>query len=76
MPYSPSVQHAKNTDIMVQCENCAKWRLIFSKKKLTKREGQQLNSILDDVSFTCGLTFGMYYHFFAFNFSQGARETV
>ena len=30
MLYSPSIQHAKNTNLMVQCEECSKWRLIFA----------------------------------------------
>jgi hypothetical protein len=59
MPYTPSVQHAKNTDIMVQCESCDKWRLVFSKKKLTQQQKQRVNTLLEDVSFTCGMTFGM-----------------
>eukprot|EP00111_Clytia_hemisphaerica_P022406 TCONS_00065858-protein len=36
--FSPSKQHAKNTDTMLQCEECDKWRLVFSKKKITKAQ--------------------------------------
>ena len=28
---SPSVQHALNTGITVQCEECDTWRVVFSK---------------------------------------------
>ena len=51
--FSPSQQHVKN----VQCEECDKWRLQFCKHKLTVQEVADLQSILDDVSYTCGTTF-------------------
>ena len=31
MPFSLSVQHVKEADIMVQCEECETWRLVYSK---------------------------------------------
>jgi len=30
------------------------WRLLYSQKKLAKRDRHDLQSILEDVSFTCG----------------------
>ena len=57
LPFSPSVQHAKNTDTMVQCEECDSWRLVFSKKKLPNTARSTLQSILEDVSYTCGSSF-------------------
>ena len=35
LSFSPSVQHAWNTDTMVQCDECSMWRLVFSKRKLS-----------------------------------------
>ncbi len=32
LPSSPSVQHALNTNIVVQCDECDMWRLVFSKR--------------------------------------------
>ena len=61
LPFSPSVQHAKNTDIMLQCEDCDKWRLVFSKKKLKGDQKRQLNQLLDDIEYTCGVLFGEFY---------------
>ena len=29
LSFSLSVQHAKNTDTMIQCEECGMWRLVF-----------------------------------------------
>jgi len=61
MKFSPSVQHAKNTGVMLQCEDCDKWRLAFSKTKLNKVKREQLEGVLADVSFTCGFLFGTFY---------------
>lgn len=54
LSFSPSVQHAKNTDTMIQCEECDMWRLVFSKKKLSVAARTTLQSILEEVSYTCG----------------------
>jgi len=58
--FSPSQQHAKNTDIMLQCDDCEKWQLVFSKKKLTNKMKETLNEFLADVSYTCGFMFGKF----------------
>lgn len=60
MPFSPSVQHCRNTDTMVQCAQCDKWRLVFSKKKLNNHQRNQLAELLADVEYTCGFVFGEY----------------
>ncbi len=46
LSYSPSIQHAKNTNVMVQCEECLMWRLVFSKKKLTLPQKKSLEKML------------------------------
>ncbi len=53
IPFSPSIQHVKNADIMIQCEECQMWRLVYSKYKL-KSERTILNQALENFSFTCG----------------------
>ena len=35
LSYGPSKQHATNVGVVVQCEECNKWRLMFSKRKLS-----------------------------------------
>ncbi|XP_064646150.1 uncharacterized protein LOC135499336 [Lineus longissimus] len=57
IPFSPSVQHVRNADVMVQCSECDKWRLVFAKKKLQPAKKRQLEEILEDVEFTCGVLF-------------------
>ena len=54
LPFSASVQHVKNVDIMLQCDECCKWRLLYCKFKLTRKERADLQTGLQDVSFTCG----------------------
>ena len=33
IPFSPVVQHAKNTDISITCASCGKPRVVYSKLK-------------------------------------------
>ena len=44
----------KNADIMVQCQECEMWRLVYSKYKLTTAERATLNQALEELIFTCG----------------------
>lgn len=53
-PFSVSIQHVKNVNIMVQCEECEMWRLVYSKSKLSVTERASLQQALDDVTYTCG----------------------
>ena len=54
LPFYPSVQHVKNTEMMLQCEECGQWQLIYARKKLTRPQKQQLERVLDNISFSCG----------------------
>lgn len=54
--YSPSKQHATNVGVVIQCEECSKWRLMFSKRKLSLHQQQQLRNIVSDLSYSCGAT--------------------
>ena len=54
LSFSPCVQHINNTGTVIQCEECNMWRLVFSKRKLSVGT---LQSILEDVSYTCGASF-------------------
>ena len=59
LPYTPSVQHVRNARMMLQCEECDLWRLIFSKRKLSVSDRAELQATLDDVAYTCGATLDM-----------------
>ena len=55
--FSPSQQHVKNVGLLLQCDECEKWRLLFCKHKLSVQETTDLEGILEDVSYTCGTSF-------------------
>ena len=57
LPFNVTQQHVRNVSILIQCEECEMWRLLFSKSKLSSQCKVKLNSILEDVSYTCGATF-------------------
>ena len=54
LPELSSVQHARNVGLMVQCEECEMWRLIYRRQKLPARLRTKLETILVDYTFTCG----------------------
>ena len=39
----------RNAGVLVQCDECDKWRLLFSKRKLSARERTQLQGTIDDL---------------------------
>ena len=43
--------------LLLQCEECNMWRLLFSRHKLHYPEIVELGKILDDISYTCGVSF-------------------
>lgn len=47
LPFYATVQHVKNTGLVVQCEECQMWRIVFSKYKLTAEQQVRLNKVLD-----------------------------
>ncbi len=54
LPFYASVQHVNNCKLMVLCENCDLWRLIFSKYKLKPDQKVRLQQLLYTVSYSCG----------------------
>ena len=54
LPFQASVQHVKNAMLMLQCEECEMWRLIFSKFKLDQRKKKHLQKALEQFTYTCG----------------------
>ena len=45
--FTPSQQHAKNVGVLLQCDECDKWQ---------KLNSLELESIIDDISYTCGFS--------------------
>ena len=51
LPFLASVQHV---DLILQCDECSMWRLLYSRFKLTRKARADLQVAIDDISFTCG----------------------
>ena len=48
------LQHVKNANLILECEECGIWRLIYAKTKLTKARSANLQAALEGMSFSCG----------------------
>ena len=57
MGFSPSAQYAKNVGTVIQCGECNKWRVLYSKSKLNNEESAKLSRFLDGIQYTCGDSF-------------------
>ena len=54
MPFSPSLNKAKNVKMVVQCEECLKWRVFYAARSLKSRQRLKLKKNLDVLSYSCG----------------------
>ena len=54
LPFSASIQHVKNIDMMLMCDECEMWRLLYAKRKLKKHERIEVEQGLNGLSFSCG----------------------
>ena len=54
LPFYASVQHMRNVELMLMCDECEMWHLLYSKRKLKPQERQELQQSLDGMSFSCG----------------------
>ena len=54
LPFTASIQHVKNVNMVIQCEECQMWRVIYSKYKLKAEEKKALQKALEGMSYTCG----------------------
>ena len=56
LPFTASIQHVRNVNFIVQCEQCGMWRLIYSPNKLKTEDKRLLERKLDNFAFSCGTT--------------------
>ena len=50
-----TLKHVKNANIMLMCDECSLWRLLYSCNSLSDEERQKVQDSLGSVSFTCGV---------------------
>ena len=72
LPLYASVQHVKNAQLMVQCEECNMWRLVYSKYKLSVAERNQLQQLLNGHLFL--FSWGQTSIFTSWRWIQGCRN--
>ena len=44
----------RNTGMMLMCDECGMWRLVYATRKILADEKRLLESALDGLSFSCG----------------------
>ena len=54
LPFVASVQHLRNVSLMIQCEECGMWCLLYSPRKLSSIARQEPVTILDDTHLHVG----------------------
>ncbi len=54
LPFHGVLQHVKNVNMMLECEECGMWRLLYARRKLKAAQRRDLEHALEDWTFTCG----------------------
>ena len=54
LPFNASLQDVKNSSLMLMCEECGMWRLVYATRKLSAQERRVVEASLDGLSFSCG----------------------
>ena len=57
MPFPPSAQYAKNVKVLLQCGECLKWRVLYSKHSLKKQQREELEILVENIEYSCGSVF-------------------
>lgn len=54
LPFHGKLQHVKNANFMIECDECGMWRLVYSLRKLNSSQRSSLEKSLSGMSFSCG----------------------
>src|SRR5688572_4001350 len=55
--FDPTAQFVRNVGTVIECCECNKWRVLYSKSKLSPFELSILERYLDTIQYTCGDSF-------------------
>jgi len=55
--FGPTGQFVRNVGIVIECNECNKWRVLYSKSKLSPFEVSTLERYLDAIQYICGDSF-------------------
>ena len=53
LPFHGKLQYVRNADLMLECEECGLWRLIYAKHKLSSNQHKVVQDLLEEMSFSC-----------------------
>ena len=53
LPFHGKLQHVNNAGLMIECDECGMWRLVYSTHKLIATQRKSLEKALDGLSFSC-----------------------
>ena len=56
IPFKLIKQHASNTGLIIDCNECSKPRLVYTAKRLTEAEKKLFNRVMNDMMHTGGTT--------------------
>lgn len=54
LPFHGKLQHVKNANLMIECDECGMWRLVYALRKLNSTQCLSLQNSLSGMSFSCG----------------------
>ena len=57
LPFHGKLHYIKNANLMLECEECGMWQLIYAKTKLTNAQSANLQAALEAMSFSVRLHF-------------------
>ena len=57
MDFSPTAQFAKNVRTVVKCTECNKPRVLYVRQKISDDQYQLLQTFIDSIEYSCGVTF-------------------
>ena len=49
MGFKSSAQNCKNVGTLIQCGECDKWHVLYSKSKLSSQDKEELAQFLDEI---------------------------
>ncbi len=54
LPFHGKLQHVKNANLMIECEEYGMWRLVYALRKLNSTQRSSFQNSLSGISFSCG----------------------
>ncbi|PKC00831.1 hypothetical protein RhiirA5_427645 [Rhizophagus irregularis] len=76
MGLRPSAQYCKNVGTLIQCGECDKWRVIYSKSKLSSHETNNTLTCNSPIEIPYLIFNGMFKKALCFNCEQNVKKRI